>query len=234
MTGQHEGEQALDVTGRYNKRAVKRYLTILKDIYGDYLEQLSNGSWLDIGCGHGEFLSAMSVHSSGKLKLKGTEPNQHKANTARSRGLDVDSINLESHDETYDFISVLNVYGHLPDPIKSLTNWKNLLKKDGELLLETGHTALLDQKENPGPYLLPDHLSCANRDIVVSILERLGFEIMGMRMYRYSLRPKLKPKALASELRKLVLRQSTPYASFRRYFPREPLRDMFIRARLKS
>jgi SAM-dependent methyltransferase len=234
MIGQHEGEKVLDVTGRYNKRAEKRYLTKLKDIYGDYLEKLSKASWLDIGCGHGEFLNALSVYSAGNLKLKGTEPNQHKAAAARNRGLDVHSTNPESFDETYDFISVLNVYGHLTDPIKSLTNWEGLLRKDGELLLETGHTAHLDRKENPGPYLLPDHLSFANRDIVISILERLGFEVMAVRMYRYSLSPKLRPKALVSELYKLVLRQSKPYASFRRYFPREPLRDMFIRARLKS
>lgn len=58
---------------------------------------------------------AVQRYSSGKVTVKGIEPNVNKQKSARKKGLNVDYFNIETHKEKYDVISILNVYSHLPD-----------------------------------------------------------------------------------------------------------------------
>ena len=68
-----------------------------------------------VGCGQGEFIAAVQKYDKG-VTVKGTEPNIHKQEMARKKGLNVFFFDIESHEEKYDVISMLNVYSHLPDP----------------------------------------------------------------------------------------------------------------------
>ena len=123
---------------------------------------------------------AIQKYSSQNIEIQGTEPNIHKQESAKQRGLNVDYFDLESHKKKYDVISMLNVYSHLPDPPKFLESLKNLLNSRGELILETGDTASLSAKDHYRPFYLPDHLSFASESIVVNILESLNFEILNV------------------------------------------------------
>jgi SAM-dependent methyltransferase len=227
--GKHSGLKEFDVTGRFTTGKIPQYLKVLEDLFKGDLG--NKKTWLDVGCGHGEFMAAVQKYGSGEVTVKGTEPNVHKQESARKRGLNVDYFDIESHEKKYDIISMLNVYSHLPDPPAFLKSLKKLLNPGGDLILETGDTAGLSARDHYRPFCLPDHLSFASESIVVGILEHLNFEILSINKYS-SVRFDL--KRIAKEIVKTVLPQ---YKSRIRYYLKWKTysqTDMFIRARLKS
>lgn len=171
-----QGKKILDVTVRFNVNAIPLYKVVLNDLFGGDFSTIK--TWLDVGCGHGEFMKTIEDVCSGTISIKGLEPNIKKQEAARKRGLDVKYFELESHPEKYDMISMLDVYSHLPDPVVFIHKIKPLLNPRGEILIETGDSANFSAKEQVRPFCLPDHLSFASERIVVDILERLNFEIL--------------------------------------------------------
>ena len=227
--GKHTGLKELEVTGVFDEGKIATYLGVLEDMFKDELS--SKGTWLDVGCGHGEFIVAVQQYSQGKISARGTEPNVYKQNSAKKRGLNVGYFDIESHEDKYDFISLLNVYSHLPDPPVFIKSLKKLLNPGGELVLQTGDTAELSSVEHYRPFDLPDHLSFASETIVTDILKRIGFEIVSVSKYPYL---SFSPKAIVKEIVKALLPQYQSriryYANWKRYSKT----DMFIRAKLVS
>ena len=228
--GKHRGEYEIDVNDIYNPSKITRYHNVLDDSFKGNLDGIE--TWLDVGCGYGEFMEAIQKYSSGKIDVKGTEPNIRKQKSARARGLNVEYFDVESHRKKYDIISMLNVYSHLPEPPKFLESLTKLLNPGGELILETGDTANLSAKDHYRPFYLPDHLSFASENIVVNILERQNFEILSINKYPYS---ELGIKNIAKELIKTILPkyESTIWndlLNWKKYSET----DMFIRARLQN
>jgi SAM-dependent methyltransferase len=227
--GTHGGLTTFDVTGRFNASKIPRYLKVLEDLFKGDLG--NERTWLDVGCGHGEFIAAIQEYGSGRATVKGTEPNIHKQASAQARGLDVGFFDMESHEGEYDVISMLNVYSHLPDPPAFLKSLRKLLNPGGELILETGDTAGLAAEDHYRPFDLPDHLSFASESIVAGILERLDFEILSVNKYPFVRRDLA---SVAKEVVKIFLPQ---YRSRMRYYMKWRMysqTDMFIRARLRS
>jgi SAM-dependent methyltransferase len=227
QTGRHRGDELLDVTGRFDDSKLPRYRRILADFfpagYG------AGTAWLDIGCGHGEFLGALRDFAAPTMRLRGCEPNAGKIASARLHGLDVDFFDLGAHEERYDGISMLNVFSHLPDPRQLMGRWLRLLKPGGSLFLETGHSCHLPSRLHHRPYYLPDHLSFANRPIVEQLLRDLGLEIERTRIYRHTVFPELTARTLLDETLKRLRGRPNQLAAL---FPRHPKRDMFVHARL--
>jgi len=223
-----QGEKDLDVTVRFNKDAIPRYKIVLNDLFGGDFGKIK--TWLDVGCGHGEFIETVMTVSSGAIAIKGAEPNVKKQESARKRGLDISYFDLATHKEKYDIVSLLDVYSHLPDPVLFIKSLKNLLNPGGEILIETGDSANFSAKEQVRPYCLPDHLSFASESIVVNILERLNFEILSIKKYPYL---HLDTKSIVKEIVKLVLPNYN--SSIKHYFnwKKHSQTNMFIRARLK-
>lgn len=224
--GEHTNKK-LYVIGQYDPTILPKYNRVLSELYGDDLHARPR-TWLDIGCGWGEWIEAVRTYSKGQVAIMGTEPNPVKRESAHKRGLKVDYFDLDSHTQKYDAISLLNVYSHLTNPKAILGRWKALLHPGGELVLETGDSAHLSSKEHYRPFYLPDHLSFASESIVCGLLEEIGFEIVGVRKYQVYRRS---PMRFLKEIVKWVLpnRQSSLFHLFRNY-----PNDMFIRARLKS
>ncbi len=219
--GKHSGEHELDVTGRFDAGRVTWYLKVLEDLYGGDVAGIK--SWLDVGCGHGEFVAAVMQYGRGGITVKGSEPNEKKQESARKRGLDVGYFDIESHAGRYDVVSLLNVYSHLPDPPGFIRSLKNLLNPGGELILETGDVSDLPAHKLYRPYSLPDHLSFASAKILTEMLERAGFEVVRVKKYPVVLYP-------FKEFVKLFV---PGYRSMLRYLFMPPT-DMYIRARLRS
>ena len=220
--GVHRGQRELHVTGLFNEKRINRYLEILGDFFPDRFAG-RKVSWLDIGCGHGEFLIALNRFTGGNIETRGLEPNDQKAAAARSRGLDVSLFDLNTDSRRYDYVSALNVYSHLPNPPAMLGGWPVLFRPGGELFLETGDTADLSPKRHPRPFHLPDHLSFASRSIITSVLEQAGYEILDVRSY-HSTKPT--PVAVAKEILKIVWPGKR--SIIRHMFLRS---DLFVRAR---
>lgn len=178
--GLHPGN--LETNSRFYPPHLWHYRRVLPDLYGRGLTERAR-TWLDVGCGHGEFLLALKSIAGASVTAVGSEPNEHKRGSARSRGLDVSFIPLESHDRRYDCISLLNVYSHIPDPGAFLDLARRRLAPGGELVLQTGDVAGLTPETMFRPMYLPDHLSFATEDIVTGLLQRKGFRIVQVRKY---------------------------------------------------
>lgn len=178
--GLHPGN--LESTGRFYPPHLWHYRRVLRDLYGHELTGRKR-TWLDVGCGHGEFLLALKRIAGASMTAVGSEPNEHKQASARARGLDVRFIPLETHDREYDCISLLNVYSHVPDPGAFLALLRRRLRPGGELLLQTGDVEGLTAETFFRPMYLPDHLSFATERIVTGLLQRTGFRIVTIRKY---------------------------------------------------
>jgi SAM-dependent methyltransferase len=228
--GVHRGEITLNVTGSFNESKVSSYLKVLQGLYGDELRK-SDRTWLDIGCGHGEFLIAVEQFSQNRVLARGIEPNRYKRESAKNRGLDVSYFDLKNHKERYDSISILNVYSHLPSPLEFFCLCKGLLNPGGELLIETGDTADLSPKEHHRPFYLPDHLSFASEKIISEILHRCGFQVICIKKYQnfsfnfYGLLIGM-IKHVWQGKRSQILEPIVFFKKNQRY-----IRDMYIRAR---
>ncbi len=227
--GVHYGEEVLDVTGSFDNSRIPVYQETLGDLYKDG-SFLHGKTWLDIGCGQGEFLVALKRFSQGHVMVKGLEPNIHKCESAQKKGLDVSYFDLDDHTIKNEMISFLNVYSHLPDPPEAIQAWRRLLKPGGELLLQTGDIANFESKDQIKPLILPDHLSFASEGIVVGILERAGFEIVGVWKYPYI-------RANMTSIAKEIVKIFWPKKKSRLKYLMSNLYanvDMYVRARMKS
>ena len=181
IQGLHRGERTVQTTGCYNPSVKRRYRSVLKDLFRNGIN--TNAHWLDIGCGYGEFIETLYEFWPESIRVVGSEPNIHKQASARSRNLDVSFIDIDRHEEKYDYISLLNVLSHLPDPPSFLNKVKTLLKPSGELIIQTGDTANFSAKDHYKPFYLPDHISFISEDIANSILQRCGFTIVKIVKY---------------------------------------------------
>jgi predicted TPR repeat methyltransferase len=107
-----------------------------------------------------------------------------KAIAARLRGLNVKEMYLSQIDFKYDFLSVINVFSHIPNFHDFLRETKDVLTEEGEIIIETGDTADLNRYEIPGEIDLPDHLVFASQHHIESYLHKAGFEIVQVVRYR--------------------------------------------------
>lgn len=227
--GVHQGIEKLGMTGTFDNTKISNYLKILEDIFGQQIN-FKGKVWLDIGCGHGEFMAAIKKFSNDEIIVKGIEPNISKQKSAQKRGLDASFFDLGKHACKYDFISFLNVYSHLPNPLESLLSWQHLLKPGGKLLLETGNTANLNSKDHYKPFLLPDHLSFASESIVVDILKKSGFETINIKKYPFI---KCNLKSITKEIIKLLLPNKKSLLKYIIKHKKYADTDMYIQATLK-
>jgi SAM-dependent methyltransferase len=180
--GMHHGDTTIAVTGRYRPARIHNYLGILRDIYGPSLPA-GLSSWVDIGCGHGEFLAALRAFGGAQLSLIGLEPNVNKAAGCASRGLDVRTCALQEVPGAFSAISLLNVFSHLQDPKAFLRDCAARLEPGGELLLETGDTAHFPPDQHPRPLYLPDHLLFGNEAIIRRVFRDLSLDVVSVHTY---------------------------------------------------
>lgn len=189
QSGLHRGDATVDETGRRDSRKVALYRRRLRALFQSR-ELAQSARWLDIGCGFGEFLEALALESRGRLSLRGSEPNERKAGAARERGLDVTFRDLDQEHDRYAFVSLLNVFSHLPRPPELLQKLHGLLLPGGELLLQTGNWAELERAAIPDQLHLPDHLSFASEQLVTRLLRQAGFsvkQVLRLPMFRRTL-----------------------------------------------
>lgn len=134
---------------------------------------------LDIGCGGGSFLSL--ARSCG-WKVVGIDPDPLAVANATKNGLTAHMGGIEYFDdqvELFDAITMNHVIEHAHDPIHLLKRCFSLLKPGGRLWLETpnidsfGHERY---KENWRGLETPRHLVLFNREALLEILHRVGFD----------------------------------------------------------
>ena len=179
-TGHHsEVLGGRNVVGRRSKRKVLKYRRVLSALFKDVWSANRTISWLDIGAGFGEIVEALSSLAPKGSQVHGIEPMGPKAQNAQSRGILVREGYLNSVKESYDFVSLVDVFSHLPDFRPFLLEIKNVLNDGGQIYLQTGNIAdLRGSNDVPTQLDLPDHLVFAGEKHIIAYLEEAGFKII--------------------------------------------------------
>ena len=185
-TGEHtdRGHDRNAVVKRV-KSNISLYEEIVKEIYADVWTRNKKISWLDIGSGYGEFIEAITRLAAPGSKIIGLEPMKPKAENAIKRGLKVKEGYITDINENFEYISLINVFSHIPDFHIFLKDLKKILTKNGEFFIETGNIGdLSSYKEVPTELDFPDHLVFAGESTITKFLEDAGFEIISIKRRR--------------------------------------------------
>lgn len=207
-------------------RKVSLYRRVFQDLFADLWAAGRPVSWLDVGAGYGEVLQAVASLVPPGSVVMGVEPMRHKAAHARQRGLDVAEGYLMPGSSQVRVASAVDVFSHIPDFASFLKTVTTVLEPGGELFLETGNLADLDQRGDfAGELGLPDHLVFAGESHLRGYLDRAGFEIVDLRRVRIDGLVDLAKNVVKKVIgRPAVVRM--PYTS--------NYRQLRIRARLRS
>lgn len=109
----------------------------------DVLPYRGSGKILDVGCGAGGYLFRLRQWG---WQTYGVEPSATGAAQARKLGLDVRQGMLEEAGfaaEFFDVVRVSNVLEHLPDPLRTFSEIRRILKPDGLVYLTVPNTRSL-------------------------------------------------------------------------------------------
>ncbi len=145
------------------------------------------GRLLDIGCATGAFLESIlyiqGSQKGGKWELFGVEISPYAAEIARKKGLNIVTGTLKDANfsrDSFDAITLWDVFEHLHDPTADLEELYRVLKTDGILVMRVPNIDCWDAKLF-GKYWVgyepPRHLYIFGRETIVHILERNGFKV---------------------------------------------------------
>jgi 2-polyprenyl-3-methyl-5-hydroxy-6-metoxy-1,4-benzoquinol methylase len=224
ISGVHSVEaNSINVINQRVAGKIESYRAIFEEMFSDVFEKNLKISWLDIGAGYGEIVEAVGLLAPDGSIVMGVEPMEPKASDAKRRGINVKHGYLNSVSERFSYISLVNVFSHIPDFRSFLNEIKSKLLPKGEIFIETGNAADLQPGEVPGDLSLPDHLVFSGEKHIKWFLVEQGFEIVSITRVRYDtvwqFCKDLIKKMLGRKIN-LVL----PYTS--------PYRSLLIRARL--
>ena len=156
-----------------------RYVQFYKQLERLVKPHVSGRTILDVGCGEGVFLSAISDEWS----KQGVEPSVSGANLAEKRNLDVARGTLDTTSRQFeaDVITALDVIEHVIDPHHFVESFKRHLRPGGVVLLLTGdvnsYTARVAGSQ--WSYLRwCGHISVFSQSGLRKLLETHGFEVL--------------------------------------------------------
>lgn len=176
-TGAHSNE--LNVVSRRTPSRVRHYRKLLGRLFFDVWERGTPITWLDVGAGYGEVIEAVTSLAPRGSIIRGLEPMRPKVDAARARGLSVSEGYLCPSQGKVDFVSVINVFSHIPQFDEFLGEVRATLNPGGEILIETGNVAdLKNRDELPDELYLPDHLVFAGESHILGYLNRSGFSVI--------------------------------------------------------
>jgi SAM-dependent methyltransferase len=146
------------------------------------------GRALDIGCGTGNFLSALQQQG---WATHGLEINPHIAWFVHAqRGLDIvvgDSLSTAFADGTFDLITFWDVLEHLPDPRQALREARRLARTSALLIIGIPNPESLEAHifdRYWAGWDVPRHLWLFPRQILIQMLQETGWNVEEIRYAR--------------------------------------------------
>ena len=114
----------------------KRYQSLLEWMSGYLGESFMFSRVLDVGCGQGWMMEAISERYPG-VHVAGIEPNGHNASIARAKGYSVAETKLESasRDQRFDLVYSNNVLQHVNDAARFLADMRSCLDDHGVMIV---------------------------------------------------------------------------------------------------
>ena len=186
-----DGDQWRNLEERFN-RGVRQAI----------LRMNRSGAVLDVGCGSGNFLRCMKEKG---FSAFGIEPSGSGSEYARdAHGVDIYRGMIEDYlaanrGRSFDVITLLNVLEHLTDPVRILSQLREVLASDGVLAIVVPDARFHDligrfrrfagisdpywieqRKAFLSGFKLPDHLCSFQPRTITSLLKRSGFRVVTM------------------------------------------------------
>ncbi|MBI2360124.1 MAG: class I SAM-dependent methyltransferase, partial [Deltaproteobacteria bacterium] len=100
-------------------------------------------SVLDVGCGYGHFLDALS-RAYPSVRAAGSELQGEPALACRARGFTVFTCDLEEVGEKFNIVALLDVAEHVPSPNRTFAACHSLLEKEGYIYIHTPRRCVWD------------------------------------------------------------------------------------------
>lgn len=145
----------------------------------NYLDGVTPGRVLDVGCGDGSWMVRMREMG---WEVEGQETDQHSADQARNtRGLTVhvgllDALHLPA--ARYDAITMSHVIEHVHEPVAVLAECLRLLKPGGRLIALTPNVRSFGHRQFGRDWVAldpPRHLVLFSADTLARAAQRAGF-----------------------------------------------------------
>ncbi len=136
--------------------------------------KIKNKSLLDFGCGKGKFIKLAKKNTK---NIAGLEISKQLVNYLSKKFKiyeDIDKI-----DQKFDIITLFHVLEHIPNQIETLKKLKNLINKNGKLIIEVPHAndLLLNLKVFRNFTLWSEHLVLHTKLSLTKYLNTAGFKI---------------------------------------------------------
>lgn len=153
----------------------KKYLDAIEHHYP------SKGSLLDVGAATGSFLAAARERG---WRVTGVEISPFAAEAGRNKGIDVRTGIVEEAEfaeQSFDVITLWDVFEHLPDPEQTLSYLRKLLKPSGLLVMNTPNAGSMYARLLGKRWVLiipPEHLRLFTPHNLRILLERNGFSLI--------------------------------------------------------
>jgi SAM-dependent methyltransferase len=133
----------------------------------------SQGTLLDVGCGNGALLKAVSSFLP-QWRLAGLEQNRlHYAEIMQITGVARFYASFIEIDQKFDMITLIHVLEHISQPLSFLTELRQQLNPSGILLIQLPNLA-----ENPFDLVVKDHCSHFTGKTLKWLVEAAGFNTM--------------------------------------------------------
>jgi SAM-dependent methyltransferase len=135
---------------------------------------------LDYGCGLGAFLALLRDEFDFP-NVEGLELSRVSVEFARlCYGLPIASSTAELHRRFYDYVILIEVLEHIPNPTYIFNQLRELVRQDGHLLITIPAVDNILGRFFPSEcmhYTAPSHVSLFTRQALTCLLSRFGFEI---------------------------------------------------------
>ncbi len=140
---------------------------------------LKNKKIIEIGCGHGEYLSIMQEFCA---NVYGLEFSSKSVKKCKENGLNVSKGFVQAPSDKikgapFDAFFMLNFFEHLPNPNSTLTGIYNNLTEDAVGLIEVPNFDMIIKNKIFSEFIV-DHLFYFTKDTLIMTLKLNGFEVI--------------------------------------------------------
>jgi 2-polyprenyl-3-methyl-5-hydroxy-6-metoxy-1,4-benzoquinol methylase len=179
--GYFTGESSLKSYTDYGKDK-KNIFRNMAWLVNEIKKYKSKGKYLDVGCAYGY---AMEVADKKGFDVYGIDPSDHAVSQAKKKFPKRASVsylsNMKFADNSFDVISLFDVFEHLQDPRRDLAKLKKVLKNDGLVVIATGDTGSKWAQFSGRRWTFynpPQHIFYFNRKNITRVLNESGFEVI--------------------------------------------------------
>ncbi len=152
-----------------------KYSEYLVEFYSEYIHETKEKTFFDIGGGKGNFINAV-FSKFPNLQYTALEPSKS-FEILKKKDFILESYNdffdSKNFNKQYDFLSLIGVLEHVPDPKRFLLDVKKIMKKSSYLLIEVPNF-----RNNKSDLLTIDHLSKFTEESITNLFLLTGFEVI--------------------------------------------------------